>query len=98
MVHQHTYTPKTKARSEDMAPMSEQLSKLEGASGAERTQGYTDLLKQIVNGSNVADDLVTYVQSITSDNVGVINSRPLLSTFVEQFRALPDNNVKLEAG
>jgi COP9 signalosome complex subunit 4 len=81
-----------------MPSISSQLSKLEGASAAERSQGYNALLQQIVSGDCVGDDLVAYVQSITSDSVGVINSRPLLSAFVEQFRALQNNEVKLEAG
>ena len=75
-----------------------QLSQLEAGSGPQRTQGYDELLKKIFASENVANDLVAYVQSITSDTVGVISSRPLLSAFVSQFRAYGSNDVKLEAG
>ncbi|KAI5369333.1 Putative proteasome component (PCI) domain, tetratricopeptide-like helical domain superfamily [Septoria linicola] len=81
-----------------MAPISAQLSALEQASGNERAQGYSEALQQITTSdADIAENLVAYVQSISSDAVGVINSRPLLSSFVEQFRTLSDE-VKLEAG
>ncbi|KAF2214774.1 hypothetical protein CERZMDRAFT_36860 [Cercospora zeae-maydis SCOH1-5] len=81
-----------------MAPVGPQLAALEQASGNERTQGYAEVLQQIAtSGDDISSNLVAYVQSITSDAVGVINSRPLLSAFVEHFRAL-SNEVKLEAG
>ncbi|KXT08048.1 hypothetical protein AC579_1095, partial [Pseudocercospora musae] len=75
-----------------------QLCQLEAGSGPQRTQGYDDLLKKIFASENVANDLVAYVQSITSDAVGIISSKPLLSAFVSQFRACGNNDVKLEAG
>lgn len=77
---------------------SSQLAQLEAVSGPERTQGYDDLLKKILASGDVADNLVAYAQSITSDAVGVISSRPLLSAFVAQFRAYDGNDVKLDAG
>ena len=81
-----------------MAPVSAQLSALEQASGNGRAQGYAAALQQIVtSGDSIVPNLVAYVQSITSDSVGVINARPLLSNFVEQFRTL-SNEVKLEVG
>ncbi|CAK1355928.1 COP9 signalosome complex subunit 4 [Cercospora beticola] len=81
-----------------MAPVGSQLAALEQASGNERAQGYAEVLQQITtSGDDISDNLVAYVQSITSDAVGVINSRPLLSAFVEHFRAL-SNEIKLEAG
>lgn len=81
-----------------MAPVSEQLHVLEHASGNERVQGYATILQQIVTSAdNMVPNLVAYIQSITSDHVGVINSRPLLSAFVEQFRTL-STEVKLEVG
>lgn len=82
----------------NMAPVSEQLQVLEHASGNERVQGYATILQQIVTSAdNMVPNLVAYIQSITSDHVGVINSRPLLSAFVEQFRTL-STEVKLEVG
>lgn len=82
----------------NMAPVSEQLQVLEHASGNERVQGYATILQQIVTSADsMVPNLVAYIQSITSDHVGVINSRPLLSAFVEQFRTL-STEVKLEVG
>jgi COP9 signalosome complex subunit 4 len=82
-----------------MVSISADLSALESATGHQRSAGYNDLLKRIVSSDqDLENNLVRYVQSITSDNVGVIVSRPLLSAFVEQFRALTDNSLKIEAG
>jgi COP9 signalosome complex subunit 4 len=68
---------------------------------AQRAEAYNSALNEIVNsfsGSDLAANLVAYVRSILSDNIGVIASRPLLSAFVEQYRNLTDNDVKIEAG
>jgi COP9 signalosome complex subunit 4 len=68
---------------------------------AQRAEAYNDTLSEIIksfSGSDLAANLVAYVQSILSDNIGVIASRPLLSAFVEQYRNLEDNDVKVEAG
>jgi COP9 signalosome complex subunit 4 len=82
-----------------MASITAELTALESATGHQRSSGYNDLLKRITStDQNLEQNLVRYVQSITSDNVGIIVSRPLLSAFVEQFRALTDNNLKIEAG
>lgn len=75
------------------------FSQLEGLSGNDRTKGYNTTLQQILSsGEYVADNLVAYVRSITSESVGVINSRPLLSAFVEKFRNVSNNDVKTDAG
>lgn len=83
-----------------MAPVDAELAELERSSAHERSQGYNNLLHRILSSNDdaITENLIAYVQSITSDNVGVINSRPLLSTFVEQFRAYGKNDVKLSAG
>jgi COP9 signalosome complex subunit 4 len=68
---------------------------------AQRAEAYNSTLSEIIksfSGSDLAANLVAYVQSILSDNIGVIASRPLLSAFVEQYRILQDNDVKVEAG
>lgn len=70
-------------------------------SNGQRAEGYNSTLSEIISafsGSELAANLVAYVQSILSDSIGVIASRPLLSSFVEQFRNLEDNDVKIEAG
>jgi COP9 signalosome complex subunit 4 len=67
----------------------------------QRAEAYNSTLSEIINtftGSDLAANLIAYVQSILSDNIGVIASRPLLSAFVEQYRGLKDNDVKVEAG
>ncbi|KJY02544.1 COP9 signalosome complex subunit 4 like protein [Zymoseptoria brevis] len=82
-----------------MSSITNELAALESATGQQRSTGYNDLLKRIVSSEqDQQSNLVRYVQSITSDNIGVIVSRPLLSAFVEQFRALKDNTLKIEAG
>ncbi|KAK3050113.1 hypothetical protein LTR09_008768 [Extremus antarcticus] len=65
----------------------------------QRLEGYTQTLDSIVSASNnLRDNLVAYVQSILSDNIGVIHSRPLLSAFVEKYKGITNNEVKTEAG
>ncbi|SMR43123.1 unnamed protein product [Zymoseptoria tritici ST99CH_3D1] len=82
-----------------MSSVENELAALESATGQQRSTGYNDFLKRIISSEqDQQSNLVRYVQSITSDNIGVIVSRPLLSAFVEQFRALTDNTLKIEAG
>lgn len=78
------------------------LSQLESTSSSpQRAEGFNSLLQNIIanfSGSDLAANLVAYVQSILADVIGVIQSRPLLSAFVEQYRQLKDNDAKIEAG
>ena len=78
------------------------LSQLSATSNPQqRSEGYNSALQNILttfSGSDLSANLVAYVQSILSDSIGVIHSRPLLSTFVEQYKNLSDNHVKIEAG
>lgn len=69
--------------------------------------GYNNLLAGIISkdativgndDNRLPANLAAYVQSIISDHIGVIHSRPLLSAFVEQFRTITDDDAKLEAG
>lgn len=80
--------------------LSAKLSQLEaGTANQQRADEYSSVLESIIaNGSNTENNLVAYVQSITSDNIGVIHSRPLLAAFVERFRDLEDNDLKINAG
>ena len=77
-----------------------QLGQAETASPSQRSDAYASILSKIINqgGTNLAANIVAYVQSILSDNIGVIHSRPLLSAFVEQYRNLANNEAKIEAG
>lgn len=83
-----------------MASFSSELAALEAGSGAnDRAAEYNSILQRVVaSAENLESNLVRYVQSITSDNIGVIHSRPLLSAFIEQFRTIGDNDAKTEAG
>lgn len=75
------------------------LKQLESSSAQSRTEEYENILSSIcASNDDLAENLVAYVHSITSDNIGVINSRPLLSSFVQKFRGISNNDVKLEAG
>ncbi|KAF2480601.1 CSN4 COP9 signalosome complex subunit 4 [Neohortaea acidophila] len=78
------------------------LAQLESSSNPQqRTEGYSAALQNIVStfsSNDLSANLIAYVQSILSDSIGVIYSRPLLSNFIEQYRSLSDNNVKIEAG
>jgi len=77
-----------------------ELSQAQSASPSQRSATYSFILSKIINegGSNLAANIVAYVQSILSDNIGVIHSRPLLSAFVEQYRNLSNNEAKIKAG
>ncbi|QIW97056.1 hypothetical protein AMS68_002574 [Peltaster fructicola] len=75
----------------------EQLSRMGEAQ--QRNEGYNKVLQTILDAPEIEQPelLIAYVGSIISDQIGVLNSRPLLSTFVEAFRQA-QNSVKLEAG
>ncbi|KAK5677482.1 hypothetical protein LTS10_010054 [Elasticomyces elasticus] len=79
--------------------ITQQLSQAE-SNTSQRSDNFSAILQKIITGggSNLAANIVAYVQSILSDNIGVIHSRPLLSAFVEQYRNLSDNEAKIEAG
>ena len=75
------------------------LAQLESSSAQNRTEEYENILSSIcASNDNLAENLVAYVQSITSDSIGVINSRPLLSTFVHKFSGIGNKDVKIEVG
>jgi COP9 signalosome complex subunit 4 len=82
-----------------MADVTSQLQQLQNASATQRPEGYNNLLDSIIaKNEDLGSNLVAYVQSITSDNIGVISSRPLLTSFVTRFRTISDNDTKIEAG
>ncbi|KAK0834025.1 hypothetical protein LTR73_001788 [Friedmanniomyces endolithicus] len=76
-----------------------ELSQAQSASPSQRSATYSSILSKVINegGSTLAANIVAYVQSILSDNIGVIHSRPLLSAFVEQYRNLSNNEAKIKA-
>ncbi|KAK6424133.1 hypothetical protein LTR95_016421 [Oleoguttula sp. CCFEE 5521] len=80
-----------------------QLHKLETSSQSpqQRADAYKTTLDTIIISSSTDGDLspnlIAYVNSILSDSIGVIHSRPLLSTFLERFATL-SNDTKVAAG
>lgn len=84
------------------AKVSAQLSDLESTPNPQqRAEGYSAALKHIIatfSSNELSANLVAYIKSILSDSIGVIYSRPLLSDFVEHFRQLASNDIKINAG
>ncbi|KAK6439824.1 hypothetical protein LTR95_003964 [Oleoguttula sp. CCFEE 5521] len=82
--------------------VSSQLTKLESSSSnpQQRAEAYTSTLDTIISSfteNALSTNLVAYVNSILSDSIGVIHSRPLLSTFLDRFGTL-SNDSKVSAG
>jgi len=74
---------------------------LEDAQASKKTQGYNQLLDQILSSSSphqLPTNLVAYVQSILGDSVGIVTSRPLLAAFVGKLASLPDADIKIQVG
>lgn len=82
--------------------VTEQLAQVESASSnpQQRADAYNEVLQSIgtTSGEELSTNLVAYVSSILSENIGVIHSRSLLATFVERFKQIQDNDIKIEAG
>lgn len=66
----------------------------------QRAEAFNGILQSIgrTSGEELSAYLVAYVTSILSENIGVIHSRSLLATFVEQYKQIQDNDIKIEAG
>lgn len=64
-----------------------------------KSQLYNDLLTRIISASspNISSDLIAYLGSILSENIGIVASRPLLDSFINALRPLPAH-VKTEVG
>lgn len=99
------YVNYTRLSTAIMSASSDVVSKLQQLEKAppspQRAEAFNGTLNDIINafsGNELAVNLVAYVTSILSEDIGVIASRPLLSTFVEQYRNIQDNEVKIEAG
>jgi COP9 signalosome complex subunit 4 len=77
------------------------LQQLEASSSANKASSYNELLSKIVSKSSaesLSSNLVAYAQSILGESIGIIASRPLLASFVEQYRGLSDSQLKIEVG
>lgn len=79
-----------------------QLSALESNYNApQRAEAYTNAIQQILASSSpdqVPENLTAYAQSILSENIGVINSRPLLTDFINRIRKLESTATQIEIG
>lgn len=79
--------------------LTDALLALEDAQANKKVQGYNDLLDKILSQSDqLSENLIAYVQSILSDSVGIVTSRPLLASFVDKLASLPDADIKIAVG
>ncbi|KAL8702491.1 MAG: hypothetical protein Q9201_004331 [Fulgogasparrea decipioides] len=68
----------------------------------DKPAGYRTLLDQILasahDSSELLDNLKAYIDSILSDNLGIVAARPLLGAVVESIKKIPDLGTKIHAG
>ncbi|OCK77907.1 COP9 signalosome-like protein complex subunit 4 [Lepidopterella palustris CBS 459.81] len=77
------------------------LKQVEASSTADKPARYNDLLQKILTASTpdtLATNLIAYARSLIGDSLGIVASRPLLATYVDQFRNVKDADVKIEVG
>ncbi|TID17534.1 COP9 signalosome-like protein complex subunit 4 [Venturia nashicola] len=84
----------------DTAQVSEQLLEIEDGSASKKAAKYTELLTNILanSGNSLAANLIAYVDSLLGDSLNVVAARPILSTFISQFRTIQSNDIKTEVG
>jgi COP9 signalosome complex subunit 4 len=71
------------------------------ASSSDKQRGYEALLKEIPFSSsppNLATDLITVVDTIFSDSIGIVASRSLGIIFVHTLKSVKSNDIKIEVG
>jgi COP9 signalosome complex subunit 4 len=71
------------------------------SSSANRSSEYSQLLDKILaspDSPSVAADLIAYVQSVLSDSLGIVASRPILSAFVQRFKEIQNAELQVEVG
>ena len=81
--------------------VSSRLLEIEDSSASKKAANYNDLLSKILVVSTpdkLATNLVAYVESLLGESLGIVASRPLLTSFVGQFRDVKDPDVKIEVG
>jgi COP9 signalosome complex subunit 4 len=75
------------------------LLSIEDSSASKKAPAYNNLLTKILSTpKNLAANLIAYVESLLGDSLGIVASRPLLSSFVAQFRTVQNAEVKIEVG
>lgn len=70
-------------------------------SSSDKPSAYNELLNRIIKTSTLDTlpaNLIAYVQSILSDSISIVVSRPLLANFVQRFGQIEDPDVKVEVG
>lgn len=65
--------------------ISSTLSSAANASQSEKTRVYHDVLQQLTSSPSeqTADSLIAYVNAVISSSIGIINSRPLISSVIQ---------------
>jgi COP9 signalosome complex subunit 4 len=89
-----------------MAPLQnseviDQLHQIEQASASTKAASYNALLSKILSSSApdaLAATLIAYIDSVLGDSLNVVAARPILTTFVTQFRAIQSSETKIEVG
>ncbi|KAI9880314.1 MAG: hypothetical protein M1830_004193 [Pleopsidium flavum] len=76
------------------------LSTLESPSTPQqnRSAGYNELLGKIVADSEPAqlsENLIAFLNSILGESLGIVSSRPLLGSFVQALKSIPNAQVKI---
>lgn len=70
-------------------------------SSSDKPAAYNELLNHIIKTSTLdtlPGNLIAYIQSILSDSISIVVSRPLLANFVQKFGQIQDPDVKVEVG
>ncbi|KAL8967921.1 MAG: hypothetical protein Q9183_002703, partial [Haloplaca sp. 2 TL-2023] len=72
------------------------------ATQQDKPAGYKKLLDQILASGSASDEfsanLKAFIDSILSDNLGIVAARPLIGAVVESIKALSDPDTKIHAG
>lgn len=68
----------------------------------DKPAAYQKLLDQIINSNDdplsLSDNFKVFIDSVLSDNLGIVAARPLLGAAVESIKTIPDLNTKIHAG
>jgi COP9 signalosome complex subunit 4 len=77
------------------------ISNIDSAASAEKSESYKELQDHIFaapDANSFSRNLVLYVESILSDSLSILQSRPLLTSFVTAFQQCKASEAKAEAG
>ena len=77
------------------------LNNLQSSSSTDRPTRYRQLLSQITSSpkpETIPSNLTAFIDSILSESLGIVSSRPLLASAVEAISTLPTTSAKIEVG